>query len=213
MLILGEKLKEERLIKNLSLEDVSKSTKIKEVFLECIENGEYEKLPSSSYAHGFVRNYIKFLKLPEKEMMALFRREFDEEKAYSVLPKGLDRTQEFSLSGFKIRQTAVIIFIIFIIFLGYILFAYRYAFLNPPLKIITPKNGSVILTSEIRVLGKTDSNSTVYIDKIAVSVDSSGNFEKTITVFPGKSVINIEVINKFLRKTDKQIEVNVKPGS
>jgi len=213
MLILGEKLKEERLIKNLSLKDVSKSTKIKEVFLEYIENGEYEKLPSSSYARGFVNNYIKFLNLPEEEMMALFRREFDEEKDYSVLPKGLDQNQEFPLSGFRIRQTAVIIFIIFLIFLGYILFSYRYAFLNPPLNITTPKNGSVILTSEIRVLGKTDSNSTVYIDKNAVSVDNNGNFEKTITVFPGKSVIDVEVINKFSRKTDKQIEINVKPGS
>jgi len=49
------------------LKDVSKSTKIKEVFLEYIENGEYEKLPSSSYARGFVKNYIKFLNLPKKK--------------------------------------------------------------------------------------------------------------------------------------------------
>jgi len=199
MLILGEQLKDERISKGLSLEDVSKNTKIKEEFLTWIESGEYEKLPSSSYAQGFVKNYIKFLKLPEKEMMALFRREFDQEKIYRVLPKGLDQDQEFSLSRFKVRQTAVLIFIIFIIFLGYILFSYRYAFINPPLNIINPKKGSVVLTSQIKVSGKTDSNSTVYINKNAVSVDNNGNFEKTINVFPGKTIIDVEVINKFSR--------------
>lgn len=213
MLILGEQLKDERIFQGLSLEDVSKSTKIKEEFLTWIENGEYGKLPSSSYAQGFVKNYIKFLKLPEKEMMALFRREFDQEKVYRVLPKGLDLDQEFSLSRFKIRQTVVLIFIIFIIFLGYILFSYRYAFINPPLSIASPKNGSIVLTAQIKVSGKTDSNSTVYINKNAVSVDNNGNFEKTINVFPGKTIIDVEVINKFSRKTDKQIEINVKPGS
>ena len=63
MIKAGEKLQEARLSKGLTLEDVSKSTKIKISYLEFIENGEYEKLPSVSYAHGFVRNYAKFLGL------------------------------------------------------------------------------------------------------------------------------------------------------
>ena len=213
MIRAGEKLREIRLEKGLSLEDVSKSTKIKTPFLESIENGDYQKLPPVSYAQGFVRNYAKFLGLPEKEIMAVFRREFDEEKTYRVLPKGFDQRKEFPVSGFKIKQTAFLIFVIFVIFAGYILFQYRYAFINPPLSVSFPKDKSSILSSYVKVIGKTDPNSTVFVDKDAVSVDQNGNFEKIINVFPGKTIITVKAVNKFSRETQKKIEVNVKPGS
>jgi cytoskeletal protein RodZ len=209
----GEKLQQARLEKGLTLEDVAKSTKIKTEFLAFIEEGEYAKLPSVSYAHGFVRNYAKFLGLPEKEIMAIFRREFDEDKTYRVLPKGFGEGDSFPLSKFKLKQTAVLIIVIFLLFMGYILFQYRGAFLNPPLEITSPKNGSLVLSSEVTIIGKTDSNATVYIEKNAVSVDQNGNFKKTINVFPGETTITVNAVNKFSRETDKQIEINVKPGS
>ena len=209
MIKAGEKLKEERLIKGLTLEDVSKKTKIKTSYLEFIENGEYDKLPSVSYAQGFVRNYSDFLGLPEEEIMAIFRREFDEEKTYRVLPKGFDKKQDIPLSGFKIKQTFVLIVLVFVAFISFLLFQYRYAFLNPPLHII---NYSVS-SSDVKITGNTDSNSTVYINKEAVSVDQNGNFQKTISVFSGKTVITIQAINKFSRQTTKQIQIDVKGGS
>ena len=76
----GEKLYEERIKKGYTLEEVSKATKIKVHFLQAIEKGDYKKLPSGTYAQGFVKNYAGFLKLPEHEMLALFKREYDEEK-------------------------------------------------------------------------------------------------------------------------------------
>lgn len=209
MIKAGEKLKEERLSKGLSLEDVSKKTKIKVSYLEFIENGEYDKLPSVSYAQGFVRNYSDFLGFPEEEMMAVFRREFDEEKTYRVLPKGFDKKQDIPLSGFKIKQTFVLIALVFIVFLGFLLFQYRYAFLNPPLHI----NNYSVSSSEVTISGSTDSNSTVYINKDAVSVDQSGNFTKTISVFSGKITITIKAVSKFLKETTKQIQIDVKGGS
>jgi cytoskeletal protein RodZ len=213
MIKAGEKLKEIRIEKGLSLEDVSKATKIKESFLDYIERGEYQKLPSVSYAQGFVRNYVKFLGLSEREIMAIFRREFDEEKTYRVLPKGFEKTEEFSITGFKIRQTFVLIGGIIVLFLFYLLFQYRYAFINPPLTIISPKDNSQITSSQVKISGITDSNAAVYVNKNLVSVDSRGNFEKTVSVFPGKSVITIKAINKFSRETTKQIQIDVKGGS
>jgi cytoskeletal protein RodZ len=209
MIKAGEKLKEERLSKGLTLADVSKKTKIKAQYLEFIENGQYDKLPSVSYAQGFVRNYSDFLGFPEEEIMAIFRREFDEEKTYRVLPKGFDKKQNIPLSGFKIKQTFVFIILIFVAFVGFLLFQYRYAFLNPHLQIY---NYSVS-SSEVTINGNTDSNSTVYINQDAVSVDQNGNFQKTISVFSGKTTITIKAVNKFLRETTKQIQIDVKGGS
>lgn len=211
MLKAGIRLKEVRLEKELSLEDVSENTKIKTIFLEYIEKGEYDKLPSVSYAQGFVRNYAKFLNLSEKEILAIFRREFDEDKVYRVLPKGFESKDEFPIKGFKIRQTLFVAISIFAIFILYILFQYRYAFLNPPLEIFLPKESNV-KTSEIIVAGRTDPNSTVYVNKNVVTVASNGKFNKTLSVFPGNFVIDVKVINKFGRTTEIKKSINIKPA-
>ena len=205
-------MQQKRLEKSLSLEDVAKATKIKTEFLSYIENGEYQKLPSASYAHGFVRNYAKFLGLPDEEILAIFRREFDEDKAYRVLPKGLEQGEEFPLFKFKIRQAVLLAVIVILFFIGYLLFQYRDAFLNPPLEITSPKEGT-ILFSQIKVTGKTDPNATVYVEKDAVSVDQNGNFQKVINVFPGKTTITVRVVNKFSKETQKSVEINVKSGT
>lgn len=197
MVILGEKLQEAREQKGLSLEEISKDTKIKAEFLKYIEEGDYTKLPSASYAQGFIRNYIKYLGLPEREMLALFRREYDQEKAYRVMPKGFESQEDFPLKIFKLRQTFFIISIIFIFLICYILFSYRYAFISPPLRVDYPKDKQVITATQISIKGKTDPNSTVYINKEVVSIDVSGNFEKTINVFPGNFILDVKAINKF----------------
>lgn len=208
----SERLKEERIEKGLSLEEVSQSTKIKVVYLDCIEKGEYNKLPSVSHASGFVRNYAKFLGLNEKEVLGLFRREFDSDTAYRVLPKGFEAKEDFPLKGIKIRQTFFLAVFIFLLLIGYILFQYRYAFISPPLSINSPLQASIIKSSEITVSGKTDPDSTIYINKNVVTVEKNGSFEKTISVFPGKFTIEIKAINKFGKTSEIKRTVDIQPA-
>src|SRR3989344_7397696 len=114
MIHAGERLLEERIKKGLSLDEVAKATKIRPTFLSYIEKGEYKKLPSGTYAHGFVRNYAKFLDLPENELLALFKREYDEEKFIKVLPEGLAKKEDFALSKIKLGKTFKLLILIFI---------------------------------------------------------------------------------------------------
>src|ERR1035437_3884986 len=133
-------LREERIKTGLTLEEASQATKIKSSFLMAIERGDYQKLPSIAYAQGFVRNYTGFLGLPEKEVLALFRREFDEGKIFRVLPEGLAKQDEFSLKRFNFRTTVLFVFIVFLGLLGFIIFQYRFAFMGPPLNVSSPKD-------------------------------------------------------------------------
>jgi len=210
MIKVGQKFQEARLRKDLSLNDVAQATKIKSNFLDAIEKGEYEKLPSVTYAQGFVRNYAKFLNMPEAETLALFRREFDEEKAIKVLPQGFSRSKDFSLSEFKLKQSLVLFFIGIFALLGYILFQYRGALVNPNVFISAPKENAIITSDTINVIGKTDPNATVFVDSFPVSVDNNGVFTKTIDVFPGKVTITVRVINKFGKETILKRNLQVK---
>jgi len=210
MIHVGEKFHDERIKKGYTLEEVSKGTKIRLSFLQAIEKGEYKKLPSSTYAYGFVRNYARFLGLSEHETLAIFKREYDEEKFLKVLPEGLSKEDDFPLSKFKFTQTLRIFLLIFVVLLLYIIFQYRSAIFNPMLSVSSPLENAVISSQVIAVVGKTDPNATVFVNSEAASLDKDGNFKKTINVFPGHTKITIKSVNNFKRTTILERSIEVK---
>lgn len=210
MIRLGQRLYEERVKKGFSLEEVSRATKIRSNFLHAIEKGEYGQLPSTAYAKGFVRNYAEFLGLPKKDMLALFRREFDEEQVFKVLPEGMARKEEFPLRGIRLQQAIIVSIVSLFLIVTYLFFQYRFAFINPPLDVTSPKEGAVFSKPEIPVVGKTDSNATVSVNGQGVTVDTKGNFEKTIDVFSGKTTITISAVNRFGKETVLQRHIEVR---
>lgn len=72
---LGETLRSKREKKKLSLEDVAKKLRIKEVYLKALEDGHYYAFPSRVYGIGFLRSYSKFLGLDSDLMVAEFHAE------------------------------------------------------------------------------------------------------------------------------------------
>lgn len=210
MIQAGQLLYEERLKKGLTLDEVARAIKIKVGFLIAIEKGDYQKLPKGAYAHGFIRNYAEFLGLSNSKILALFRREFDEEKDFNVLPKGLPKSPNSSFSYLKVRSAGIFIILFFLSLLGYILFQYRYAILNPPLEVSVPSEMAVISSSVIEVFGRTESNTTVFINGVPAFLDQNGVFKKSIDIFPGKTTIEIRAVNRFGRETVIKRHVEVR---
>jgi len=197
MIRIGQRLKDARLAKGLSLDDVSRATKIRSSFLTAIERGEYNKLPSSSYAVGFVQNYAEFLELPKREITALFRREFDGEKIYKVLPEGFIKEEQLKKRSFKVHQAIVPVTILLLLLVGFLFYQYRAAFFSPPLSVILPKEGAEVSSLDVVVVGSTNPNVSLTINSSPVAVGDDGRFSKNTTLFSGTSVITIRAVNKF----------------
>ncbi|MBR4152948.1 MAG: DUF4115 domain-containing protein [Selenomonadaceae bacterium] len=70
--MVGYTLRQERERQNLSIEDIEQGTSIRVLYIEAIENGEYDKLPGTIYTKGFIKNYAKFLGLDADEMVKKF---------------------------------------------------------------------------------------------------------------------------------------------
>ena len=66
----GERLKRERELREVSLEEVSKATRISERFLEALENENWERLPGGVFGRGFVRTIARYLGLGEESLLA-----------------------------------------------------------------------------------------------------------------------------------------------
>jgi len=197
MIRVGERLKEERERQGYSLDDIAIATKIRPQFLKGIEEGNYKGLPSSAYIQGFVKNYIDYLGLPQKQLMALFRREFDEQEYRTVLPENITAKKEISLNRVRIRQVFVLGGAVILVLLIYIFLQYKAAFFNPSLTVDSPQEQSVITSQTVTVSGSTEANDSVTVNNVPVFVDGSGDFKKEITVFSGNSTITIKSTNTF----------------
>lgn len=207
MIKIGKKLLEKRMGLGLSLEEVAKATKIRVSFLTAIENGEYKKLPSSAYVVGFVKNYVEFLGLPMEETMALFRREFNEKELRRVLPEGFGK-KDIPIRSFKLGQPGIVVIGLFVVLALYVVYQYRYAFINPPLTIAIPKESGSYHSTFV-VEGWTDANAVVLVNDMPTSIEKDGSFKKTITVFPGDETIVIKSTSRFGHETTIQRQVTI----
>lgn len=72
MATIGEKFRTVRQSSGWTVDDVSRRIKLPAAIIEAIESNEFYKLPSPTYAIGFIRNYSKLLGLNDKEMVNEF---------------------------------------------------------------------------------------------------------------------------------------------
>lgn len=72
---LGEMLRDARVALELSLEDVSQTTRVSMRYLAAIENSRFDQFSSRIYAVGFVRAYARMVHLPERWAADLLRAE------------------------------------------------------------------------------------------------------------------------------------------
>lgn len=212
MIKIGDRLKEERKRQGLSLDQVAKATKIRSPFIAAIEEGDYARLPGSSYTQGFVKNYIEFLGLPMKDSMAMFRREFNEKEYMGIVPESFVGKEEIPLKTIRLNRTIALVSVIVVAILLYLFYQYKSAFFAPGLTITLPSERSTIAAQSIMVTGTTDINTTVTVNNLPAFVDNTGHFTKEIPVFPGNSTIVVKSINSFGRITSIERHVIVKVG-
>ena len=85
----GEHLKRERELREVSLDELSKATRISNRFLQALENEDWGKLPGGVFGHGFVRSIARYLGLSEEALLG----EYDLARA-EKLPAAAPKPQE-----------------------------------------------------------------------------------------------------------------------
>jgi cytoskeleton protein RodZ len=74
MTSIGETLRQERLRRNLQLDQISRELKISRRLLEAIEDEEFSRLPGGVFTRSFVVQYARYLNLDTEEISAELRR-------------------------------------------------------------------------------------------------------------------------------------------
>ena len=81
----GTMLRETRLKKGETLEEIAQKLRIREAYLSSIENSNYSEVPEAPYGLGFVRSYAAYLGLNAVRMSQLYKEETDSKNPDSEL--------------------------------------------------------------------------------------------------------------------------------
>lgn len=73
-LTLGEKLRQAREERGISIMEVSEQTRISPLYLEAIENDDYSPLPGGIFNKGFVKTFAKYVGIDENEALQDYTR-------------------------------------------------------------------------------------------------------------------------------------------
>ncbi|MEJ2347755.1 MAG: helix-turn-helix domain-containing protein [Patescibacteria group bacterium] len=203
MKTIGEYLKEARVKKRFSQEKIAKETKIKEDFISSIEKENWESLPEFPIVVGFVKGIAKFLKVDERQAVALLRRDYPP-KVLPVNPKP-DVSKTFTWTP---RLTFILgITIVALVILGYLGFQYSNFIRPPKLFVERPLEGEVVKEEKLTVFGRTDPDVTVKVNNQPVLVEDNGTFETEIEIFEGTEEIVIKAVSRSGKETTVQRKI------
>ena len=71
---IGDRLRETREEQGLSYTDIEASTRIRDVFVQALEEERFDDLPGGAYTKGLLHNYAKFLGLDAEKLLASYRK-------------------------------------------------------------------------------------------------------------------------------------------
>jgi len=92
MATLGQRLREEREKRGLTIEELARQTRINARYFEAIERGDTASLPGGFFYRSFIRQYARLVGLPEDAYRGEIERSLAEEagKPYSVPDRAID---------------------------------------------------------------------------------------------------------------------------
>jgi len=111
----GERLKREREMREVSLEELTKATRISTRFLLALENEDWEKLPGGVFGHGFVRTIARYLGLDEESLLG----EYDMARGGQALAEPAKPEERIPSPPKWLPTAAVVVVLLIVIALFY----------------------------------------------------------------------------------------------
>jgi cytoskeleton protein RodZ len=207
----GELLKQERETKRISRTELAQKIRVKEHFLEALEDNRFTDLPAATFVKGYIKSYARVLGFDPEPMLALLRRDYKESAKGKLVAQDFLKPvyrKSGSFSPIKLATSSVIgVFLVLFIYVG----IRWYNFISPPrLEIIAPAEDSVV-SSQVLVEGSTEPETIVTVNAQPVPIEIDGSFTAEITLpNEGISTITVEATDKQDKTTTLQRTVFVR---
>src|SRR6266446_1254361 len=105
----GKRLKRERELREVSMDELTKATRISTRFVEALENEDWAKLPGGVFGHGFVRTIARYLGLNEEALLG----EYDSARAEHS-PAAPPKPEQIPAAPKWLPAAAVLVVLLFV---------------------------------------------------------------------------------------------------
>ncbi|MBT6691723.1 hypothetical protein HOB10_05340 [Candidatus Parcubacteria bacterium] len=205
---LGDKLKQVRLDKELSLEDVYRGTSIQIKYLEILESGDYHLLPGNMYAKAWIKLYAEFLEIPSQELLFDYKVEKNISDKISSIDKPV-KVKEVSKHNFLGPKTlkVVVIALVVGVLLGYLGWELYNIVAPPKVVILEPGDNFRTTESSVLVKGQTQAEVQLTINNETVLLDHDGNFSQVINLIVGLNNLQISAKKKHSKTNVLELDI------
>lgn len=198
MRTVGEILRQKRQEKQLDLVAVAQITRIKLPYLEAIEAGDWAKLPPIPFTKGLIRNYAQCLGLNPSEILAVFRRQYDEQKEITPTKSPFIMQSFIRFTPNTLLRVALVVIVS--IFLLYFLREYRILTGPPTLLLDNPKENVIVTDANVPISGKTSSEAVVTVNGQTIAINDDGTFQTSLEMLQTGQV-NVTATSKSGKAT------------
>ena len=111
-------MRRERQLRDISLADIARATRISPRFLEALEDNEFALLPQPVYSQAFVRAYARQLGIDERQMVDRFLHEASQAgqlKPDASLSASAPASSAFARFGGTFLAAAVVLLLLWLI--------------------------------------------------------------------------------------------------
>ncbi len=208
---IAEQLRSTRQEKKLKIEDISRKLNISKKYLEALEKGKFNELPTGVYGKNFLREYSTFLGLNYSEIEKIFNKEIDvEKKAHhkELFSRQVAKIRYF-LAAPKIIKNLIIAVVIITCF-SYLGVAMKKIVAPPNLIVENPYEKIITSDKSIDIIGITEAETQVSINGDSVFSDINGRFTEKINLKTGVNIITITAQKKYGQKNTIERQILVK---
>lgn len=197
MRTIGQSIRQARQKYRLSLADLAQTTKIKIEQLEALERDDYSRLPPGAYVRGFIKNIAQALNLNERDLLAIFRRDYHEMQLSFPSIAASKFWGRKLLTMTPQKASFLLGFFGLAAIIGYLFYN---LLARPYLELESPQNKVTVGREQINLVGKTSPNVILLVNDQEVKLRSDGRFEVELTLKPGFNQITVVAKPPFGRE-------------
>lgn len=207
---LKDDLRELREQARLTVEEASIMTKVLPSTIRSWERGEWLSCSSDKiYVERMVLSYVKHFKGRVSFFQKKLREELEGVRGEPVRAKILAMRP---FQGFDVKWSArarvAALFVVFVFGLGFYMVAQAKAITEPPmLQILSPQNGMRLDRPVVRIEGRTQPETTVFVNERQTSIREDGTFSVDLDVPRGATEILVRAKKRHSREAQAQVRV------
>jgi hypothetical protein len=190
---------------------ISKQTRISLKYLQAIEANEYHNLPPAAFTKGFIQNFAKAVDLNPTNMLAIFRRDYDQDNRGRIIPRGLTEPVTGTRSPFLIPATTSIVLsaIIGIIIIAFFIHQITIFVSAPDMCLLL--NPKIMLKSFLRLplLVLLKPQAALTINNRIVNVSENGEFSTQLALPEGEHTLIITSTSRSKKATTVERSITV----